>query len=148
MRYRIDARRITHERLGDEVIIIDVSRGAYYAGTGPAADLWTLVSQNASLEQATQELASLYACNPEVALRDIKSALDFLVAREVLQLWSDTQEHEAKAREAAALPDIARAAWAPPRFDEYLDMWDLIQLDPIHDVGDAGWPFVAPAPRV
>jgi len=45
MRYPIDATNISHERLEDEVIIINLARGAYYSGSGPAADVWTLISQ-------------------------------------------------------------------------------------------------------
>ena len=34
-----------------------------------------------------------------------------------------------------------RTAWRAPEFDEYTDMWELIKLDPIHEVEEAGWPI-------
>jgi hypothetical protein len=39
-----------------------------------------------------------------------------------------------------ALPQAARGRWQPPAFDEYTDMWELIKLDPIHEVDEVGWP--------
>jgi|KBSSwiStaDraftv2_1062776.scaffolds.fasta_scaffold1419758_1 hypothetical protein len=144
MRYSIDARRISHERLGDEVIIINVTSGAYYAGSGTAADLWTLITQGASIEEAATLLAAVHGCDRQSALRDVKACLDVLVTRAVLQ-----QDDRSNGREATlALPEIDRGPWVAPFFSEYLDMWDLIQLDPIHDVGDAGWPFAAPTSRI
>jgi|SRR5579862_1043617 len=143
MHYSIDARRISHERLGDEIIIVNVTSGAYYAGVGTAADVWTLISQGASSEEAATRLASVYGCDGQIASEQVKACLDLLVERGVLQ----PDAGHGRVSAALALPDVPRAPWATPLFQEYLDMWDLIQLDPIHDVGDAGWPFAAPPPR-
>jgi hypothetical protein len=31
-------------------------------------------------------------------------------------------------------------SWAEPVLDKYTDMQELLLLDPIHEVDDAGWP--------
>ena len=43
--------------------------------------------------------------------------------------------------------DVPRSAleFAPPRLEKYSDLEDLLVLDPIHDVDEAGWP-IAKAP--
>ena len=42
MQFLIDTQNISHERLNDEVIIINLASAAYYSGSGTASDLWTL----------------------------------------------------------------------------------------------------------
>jgi biotin carboxylase len=38
-----------------------------------------------------------------------------------------------------------RRVFAPPRVEKYTDMQDIILLDPVHEVGAAGWPQAAAA---
>jgi Coenzyme PQQ synthesis protein D (PqqD) len=144
MHYVVDTTNISHERLHDEVIIINLASGAYYSGLGTAADLWTLLSRGASLAEAASMLAIKYACDQKTVSLDIERSLSFLVERGILQR-GDAVPHQ---NVELMLPELARGAWSPPKFDEYTDMWDLIRLDPIHDVGDAGWPFATPSARV
>ena len=143
MRYAIDTANVSHERLHDEVIIINLKTGAYYSGSGPSADLWDLLCQGATIAQMASMLASEYSCDEALVLQDIDNCLGFLVECAIIQV-----DHEACASTSElVLPEIERAGWIAPKFEEYTDMWDLIQLDPVHDVGDAGWPFAAPPSR-
>ena len=38
----------------------------------------------------------------------------------------------------------AGGPWTPPSIAVFSDMQDLFELDPIHDVDEAGWPSRAP----
>jgi hypothetical protein len=143
MRYSIDAKNISHERLEDEVIIINLARGAYYSGSGPAADVWTLISQGAFVDETTALLSAAYAHDAELVRTDVEQCVATMVEREIIQ----GDETAGRPKAELALPEAARTGWTMPNFDECMDMWDLIQLDPIHDVGEAGWPF-APASKV
>jgi hypothetical protein len=140
MRYFVDTTNISHERLNGEVIIINLASGAYYSGVGTAADLWTLLSSGASLAEATSMLAIEYACDERTVTSDVERCLAFLVGRGIVQ----RDDIVAQRKVELMLPELDRGVWTAPKFDEYTDMWDLIRLDPIHDVGDAGWPFVTP----
>jgi hypothetical protein len=144
MRYSIDASSVSHERLQDEVIIINAASGAYYSGSGHAADLWTLIAQGASLEEAAATLASAYSCDGETVLGDAKACVSSLLERGLIR----SEENGFPAKPQLVLPQAVRSNWATPVFDEYTDMWDLIQLDPIHDVGDAGWPHAMPSSKI
>ena len=46
------------------------------------------------------------------------------------------------------LPASPGRSWIPPSFDEYTDMWDLIQFDPIHEVDETGWPHAGPKSKL
>jgi hypothetical protein len=135
MRYLADVKSVSHDRLQDEVIIINVASGAYYSGSGAAADVWTLLTQGASLDEAAHHLAAVYGVPEDAIKRDIEACVAFLVERGLLQ----TADAPSPATELT-LPNSTRTAWRAPEFDEYTDMWELIKLDPIHEVEEAGWP--------
>lgn len=139
MRYQIDSIHVSHERLNDEVIIINAVSGAYYSGTGSFADLWDMLMAGASAAEIADELAAQYAADASLILPDILAAIAALQQSGLLR-----EAPERGAPDSLSLPNVSRAIWAAPSFAEYTDMWDLIQLDPIHEVSEAGWPF-APA---
>ena len=139
VRFAIDPNRVSHERLQDEVIIINLASGAYLSGSGPAADLWTLVAGGASIDETVAVLAQAYAADPCAIRDDVAASVRTLVERTIL-----IEVTGGAPAEGLVLPEATRGAWAKPGFDEYTDMWDLLQFDPIHDVGEAGWPHAAP----
>ena len=75
MRYQIDSIHVSHERLNDEVIIINAVSGAYYSGTGSFADLWDMLMAGASAAEIADELAAQYAADASLILPDILAAI-------------------------------------------------------------------------
>src|SRR5215472_5916526 len=124
MRYLVDATNISHERLQDEVIIINLASGAYYSGLGTAADLWTLLSCGASVAEATSMLATEYASDQRTVSLDIERCVSFFAERGIIQPDDAVSERKLE----LVLPKLDRGRWIPPKFDEYTDMWDLIRL--------------------
>ena len=138
MRYFVDAVRVSHDRLQDEVIVINVASGAYYSGSGTAADIWSLMAQGASAAEAASILAAAYATQESLIAHDIDTCLATLIERGLIEAAPDTAQQA-----VPLLPECARRAWTAPVFDEYTDMWELIKLDPIHEVDEVGWPVAA-----
>jgi hypothetical protein len=141
--YQIDPSHVAHERLGDEVIIINLDKGAYYSGSGSAADLWSLLVTGASLNHIIDILSKEYRHSPEAVRSDVERCVAALVAAELIQ--ADRTESSVV---SSVLPASTERVWSAPKFDEYTDMWDLIKLDPIHDVDEAGWPHALPDSRL
>jgi hypothetical protein len=136
-RYYIDKSKVTHDRLEDEVIIINVATGSYFSGSGSAADVWSLVSRGTSIADTVRRLAAEYTCDEETVARDVSKCIDLLVERGLIQ-----QNDEGPDLKAQLVPLRAgRTSWVSPTFDEYTDMWDLIRLDPIHEADEVGWPI-------
>ena len=140
MRYVVDKTCVTHDRLEDEVIIINVATGAYYSGSGTAADVWSLVSQGASVAEVARKLASAYDGDEHVVLRDVDKCVATLAERCLIQRCTSGTP----SRSELVLPPAVRTTWTAPDFDEYTDMWDLIKLDPIHEADEVGWPVAKP----
>jgi len=139
MRYEPNTARISHEQLNDEVIIINVETGAYYSGSDTFAILWSALVQGATDLEIAQHFADRYSVECEVTLKDVRDIIGQLLAKGLLG-----EAPERPPSSDLSLPDGSLAKWSAPALAEYTDMWDLIQLDPIHDVSEAGWPFAPP----
>ncbi len=84
------------------------------------------------MEEATALLSAAYAHDAELVRTDVEHCVATMVAREIIQ----SDEAPSRPNAELALPEAARNGWTQPNFDECMDMWDLIQLDPIHDEVD------------
>lgn len=135
MRYSVNAARISHDRLQDEVIVINVGSGAYYSGSGTAADLWTLMSQGATVDEAARMLAAAWSTDAPRIVGEVETCVKSLLEQGLIE-----EERALAEANGLALPEGVRGAWTSPTFDEYTDMWELIKLDPIHEVDEVGWP--------
>jgi hypothetical protein len=130
---------VTHERLDDEVIAINLETGAYYALDGPSADCWTLVAAGAAPDEMVALLDARYDVSPEVVRADVAAFLAQLVEQ---GLAAETDAPVAAEGDPPALPTGAAAVpYAAPSLTRYDDLDDLLLLDPIHEVDDAGWPI-------
>jgi hypothetical protein len=78
-----------------------------------------------------------------VAAGDIQAFIASLVEEQLLQeSIADTEAPVTVAARGGAL------AYARPQLQVYTDMKDLLQLNPIHDVSEEGWPTRPTADKV
>jgi hypothetical protein len=131
--------QVMHETVDGETIIIDLSSGTYYSLRGSAPAIWAALAQGAGSAAIVAALEDAYNAEP----RSIEAS----VADLVRQLESERLIAPGAAP-AAPVPTFERAAdgtFEEPRLEKYEDLQDIILLDPVHRVDDAGWPQAAPA---
>lgn len=129
-RYRVNSRDVVHELIDGEVIAIDLGRGSYFSLAGGAADVWSMLESGASAE-------------------DLVAAFDGGAEREEIET-EVAALLRALAAESLIVPDDSggpagggaggEVPYRKPVFEKYEDMQDYFMLDPIHEVGSAGWP--------
>ena len=133
---RVSGPNIVHEDFGDEMVVVNLDTGKYYAFTPVAADLWSHLQGGATVDSLVTGTQLRYAGDPTEIERAVLTFLEGLLA-------------EALLLSAAAPPGDGRGAlvtggdklpFAAPTFEVFSDMEDLLLLDPIHDVDESGWP--------
>ncbi len=124
----------------DEVVIIDMMSGIYYSVRGAGVDMWTMVESGAAPADVIAALAARYDAPTETLAR---AASDFL--RELATHGLIVADAAAPRAAADQVAPPSRAPFAAPQLERFTDMQDLLLLDPIHEVGEAGWPHAAPA---
>lgn len=115
------------EDFGDEVVVIHHESGVFYSLKGRAVAVWRALEGGVDAACYESEVAQLEPAEA-VVLRALR---DDLLACGILAVSSG---------EGAPLGLASVGALGTARFESNSDFDDLIRLDPIHDVGDAGWP--------
>jgi hypothetical protein len=127
---------VTHERLDDEVIAINLETGAYYALDGVAADCWALTASGRETDDIVAVLTSRYDVDEAQLRADIDRFVAQLVAERLMVVGGDAEPVPAP----ELPPHAAKKAYTAPGIEKYDDLEDLLLLDPIHEVDEAGWP--------
>lgn len=139
-RYAVNSPGVIAESVDGEVLIINLESGAYYSAAGSGEEIWALLSSGCSIGEATNHLSVRYGdgARPAVAAAVERMASEFLAEQLLVATDGDP------APPPAAGP--ATTAFADPVLNKYTDMQDLLLLDPIHEVTEAGWPNIRPNP--
>jgi hypothetical protein len=132
---------VRHERLEDEVIAIDLESGAYFALDDVAAVCWSILAGGGTVDAAVDATAARFDVASETAQHDIEHFVEELVR---VGLLGPADRPPVPAAVPDAPPELR--AYRPPAIERFDDLEELLVLDPIHEVDEAGWP-AAPADR-
>lgn len=148
MRFQINAPKVIHEAFDDEVVIVNLGNGNYYSLGKVGADIWGLIERGATVGDIVEGLVRRYEGSRdeiEQAVHALMSDLqkDELIVPLAAQGSERAQEGQASAEHE---PAAGRLPFEAPVLQTYTDMQELMLLDPIHEVDEAGWPSTKPEP--
>ncbi len=135
--YRVASPQITSEILDDEVMIINLKNGHYFNISGSGTEIWDLLQQGSSVNQLLSRLGQCYQGNEATFQSHLEDFLNSLQKEELIAAF--TAENGASDTQPSS-PAVSQKNFTPPVLSKYSDMQELLLLDPIHDVDDAGWP--------
>jgi hypothetical protein len=125
---------VKHDRLDDEVMVIDLNSGAYFAFVTASADAWSLLASGHDAEHAGTVLAERYSVAAEDAAADVALFAQRLVAEGLLEDSPTTLG-------TVELPPVTeRLEYVAPDLERFEDLADLLLIDPVHEVEPTGWP--------
>jgi hypothetical protein len=133
-RFRVDPRRVVHETIDGETILIHLNTGSYFSMSGCGPEIWSLLVDGWSDTAASEEIARRYPDSAEAAGTTLSFVRD-LVREELLEEAPDDSGDELPGAEAPS-----SAAFEAPVLKKYSDLQYFLLLDPIHEVEAAGWP--------
>ena len=137
---RVASANVHSKVFDDEVVVLEMQTGTYFSLRGSGVDVWRLVEENASAGRISETLGERYdAPSAEIAVAVEALLRELAEARLIV---ADPSLEPAP----ASLPETKRAPFSAPEIERFTDMQDLLLLDPIHEVDDAGWPHT-PATR-
>ncbi len=143
MRYQHADSHIVHDTFDDEVVIIDLESGFYYSLTGSGPAVWGLLRVGATGEEVAAALAAGGAHDGAEVRRVVGEFLDALERESLISRIGDRLPGDSPAGARTTVASgggVPRAAFTPPVLTKYSDQRELLLLDPIHEVGDLGWP--------
>jgi hypothetical protein len=137
-RYTTDVPKTASELFDGELVIADYGSGLYYA-LSPSA---TLVWQALGAGLGEGEVVTWLAGHAVLPRDDLAAQVRGVIKRlldEGLLLPIDAPA----AAGTAARPAPPAVPFAAPQIERFSDLQELMLLDPVHDVADAGWPHRA-----
>src|SRR5436190_21489676 len=143
-RFRVNTPTVTHETIDGEAVIINLDSGNYYSLVEVGSFIWNLVERGASATKVQNLVLETYQGDATDIGRGVQDLLAQLQQENLI-----VSVEGATAVDAVVLPSNnghAKASFNPPMLHKYSDMQELLLLDPIHDVDEAGWPKPNPEP--
>lgn len=138
MRYRVNTPAVASQVIAGEAILIHFDSGRYYTVEGSGADIIAWLEEGRS----TDEIVSAWAPaggEPGTIQAVVDVFVRSLVDEGLLVARTDAVlEAGLPANQPSGL--AASSAFVRPLLVTYTDLEELLRLDPIHDVDDAGWP--------
>lgn len=135
-RFRINEPGVISEVIEGEAIVLNFASGTYYSMNHSLQLLWDGVNHGLSRAQAEELLRARYADAGDSLAGDVDTALDQLIAEQLLVVADAGQAPDADASPDDAAKDTP--AYETPRLQKYTDLQELLLLDPIHDVDETG----------
>jgi hypothetical protein len=141
-RIRINPEDVVHETVDGEVILISLQTGSYYSLEGSGAQIWAALLDGRCAAEVIAELEAGCRAEPGAIRNAVLDLVEELMAERLVEPDGPGVEEPAQRPEAPA----GAVPFVPPVFHKFTDMQDFLLVDPIHEVGEAGWPH-SPAVR-
>jgi hypothetical protein len=140
--FRVRNPHVVDDTIEGEVIVIDLESGTYYSLRDTSAEIWHCIKAGADEASIGDSLAERYVAAREEIGSAVSRLLDELTAERLIE---EAAEGAASGEPLSSPPaQNGRVPFIAPILEKHTDMQDLILLDPVHDVTEAGWPYVAP----
>lgn len=130
-RFELNAPAVLAEAIDGEVMVMNLQHGIYYSVTGTAAHAWPQLVTGVAVAEVGTAVAHATGHDPSLVGRDLAAFVDRLTNEAILRPATGVTTGP------ATLPAATYAGFGFERFD---DMRAMLVIDPVHEVGDFGWP--------
>ena len=138
-RFRVNTPTVTHETIDGEAVIINLDSGNYYSLVEAGSFIWAIVERGASASEVQHLVQQTYQGHASDIDQGVQELLVQLQQENLIVPIDGAPVVEL----AEALPSTnghEKPLFNAPLLNKFSDMQELLLLDPIHDVDEAGWP--------
>lgn len=135
--YCVNDPTVISEVIDGETIVLNFDNGHYYSLNAVASEIWARVSAGNAVAAAAEGVAQRFGVEPVAIRAQVVDFIERLEEERLIRRVDATSAAPVKTSVACVQP---AGAFAPPAFEKFTDMEELLLLDPIHEVSDSGWP--------
>ena len=135
-RYALNQPPVVGEVIDGEVMVINLDTGVYYSVTGAGAAVWPMLVGGATRVEISDRVARHYNASAASVERDLGMFIARLADEAILRPRQD----DVAAGSFDAAEEWPAMTYPGFGFERYDDMQALLVIDPVHEVGDFGWP--------
>lgn len=138
MRFRVNTRQVISETIDGETIMIGLTTGNYYSLDETGSHVWSGIERVTPVDDIVTHLTAQYDGQRAEIEAAVLRLLDELRREDLITPYDGEEQPSRLAPETNG--GTPRRPFRAPRFEKHTDMQDLILLDPVHEVGETGWP--------
>lgn len=134
MFFSTSAPMLISRQFGDEVVLANYANGIYYNLSGTGAQIWLGIKAGKTTDEIVDGFSAKAATDASVINQSVRAFVDHLLAEGVIipsRPASDSEDWS----------PLIPGEFSVPELERFDDLRDLLLLDPIHDVGESGWPI-------
>jgi hypothetical protein len=120
----------------DEVVVINLDNGCYYALDATGGFIFDLLVNGVPTGAVVDRVHEAYEGARGVVDSEVRRFADRLLDAGLLR----ARNGDPGSVDTGVEPPATKATFQPPQMRAYTDMQDLLMIDPIHDVDETGWP--------
>lgn len=139
-RYRLNEPLVASQEIEGETILIHFDSGHYFCANPAGSMIIAQLCGGAGMQSVGASLQARFAVEAAEAMASTQRFIGELLAAG-LMVPSD----ESPIDTPSPAVNSNRLAFEAPTLQKFDDLQDLLMLDPIHDVDQAGWPMPAPS---
>ena len=136
----INAPSVVSEIIDGEVVIMNLKSGNYHSSLGIGAVVWAWIEERKTLRESERLASFRYDASAEEITVTLKEFFNRLVEEDLVREIAVEDPDRANAQDYNAPTPPTKERYEIPKLCTYSDMQDILLLDPIHDVDEAGWP--------
>ena len=145
LRYRTSGPAVVSETVDDETIIVNLDTGAYYDLNPVGACIWMHVESGRSVGETADEVVRRFGADETEVNGSVVDFVGRLVEEGLItEIGQGIDPPSPNGTGRSGLSE--GLPYVPPAINKHRDMQELLLLDPIHEVDEAGWPVVAAEP--
>ncbi len=137
-RYVVNEAAVVADVLENEVVVVNLDNGSYYILQGTASLIWQMLASGHAVPDIVASLVRRYANDGSAVESSVPEFVGQL-ADEALLIGATTADRPVMAFTIDQWPADDKPFAAPVMF-RYTDMQALIQMDPIREYDETGWP--------
>ena len=131
---KINSPGVVHEQVVGEAVIVNLDNGHYFSTDQVGAVVWSMIAQAHSVAAIMTWATSTYDDSGSVQ-QDLEAFLGELQSSQLVSVVAEPPEPSADVGQQEA-PKV----YEKPELHTFADMEELLLLDPVHDIGEQGWP--------
>ena len=138
-RFEVNAPAVVSEIIDGEAVIMNLKSGHYFSIQGSGTAIWDWIGQGHSVDAVLQSTRQAFIGEAAEIENNVIRFINELLHHELIRPGAQAE----KAPDGMPSVNGEQKAPAPfevPVVEVFNDMQDLLLLDPIHDVDEAGWP--------
>jgi hypothetical protein len=136
VRFQVVFPPYAHQDINGVIVIVNVETGVYLSLRDTGAAIFNRLADGAAAGEISAELAARHSDGDGEIAAHVERLVGELASEGVIAPADGLTPAPAPVFDGEPTPFVA------PVLERFTDMKDLLLLDPIHEVADAGWPII------